>query len=437
MQWASPMASLFRATIFAIGHRLHSASAFKRRTCPIFQFLCCLSHFPRFCKVSSTSFLHRFQNSSGRCWTLLQCFLQYRSGEVKWPRGGITTLDFIVRKFTELRGARLVTPLSTSIVNGCESMIASTSTKRVCKDSLDKLLPWVFSKEFKIARTPNLAFPHSNMLLDSGGFLFKIIHSAPFSFKKLPILIWSISTDAPTRFEPLSDLIILTLPLQRTNLLKPMMNESVLREYTTSICMALLDRQVYRPPYLFTSFQPSFMRNEPNKSTPQYVNVGSSLILSLGKSAIFCCWSLPLKCLHLTHFEMIHLTKELHLVTQKPEDLIWFIVMPRPAWATCSWHQRITSSAILQDFGNNTGCCISLATADLLILPPTLNIPSSSMNGSNFTMLLHDFKHFPFPKEINSSPKCLLWTDLIIPFLPSLFLPSPMACYATLCDPIL
>ena len=265
-----------------------------------------------------------------------------------------------------------------------------------------------------------------------------------FLLKNLPILIWSISwnardssADAPTRFEPLSDLIILTFPLHATNLLKLMINESVLREYTTSMCMALLDRQVYRAPYLLTSFRPSFTRNEPNKSTPQYVNGGSSLILSLGKSSNFCCWSLTLYCLHLTHFKMIHLTKELHLVTQKPEDLIWFIVMPRPAWATCSWYQRATNSAILQDFGNNTGCCISLATADLLILPPTLNIPSSSMNGSNFTMLLHDFKHFPFPKEINSSPKCLLWTDLIIPFLPSLFLPSPMACYATLCDPIL
>ena len=75
---------------------------------------------------------------------------------------------------------------------------------------------------------------------------------------------------------------------------------------------------------------------------------------------------------------------------------------------TCSWHQRTANSAILQDFGNNNGCCISLATADLLILPPTLNIPSSSMNGSNFSMLLHDFKHFLFPKDMNSSPKCLL-----------------------------
>ena len=51
---------------------------------------------------------------------------------------------------------------------------------------------------------------------------------------------------------------------------------------------------------------------------------------------------------------------------------------------------------------------ISFVTADILILPPTLNISSSSINGCNFTMLLHDFKHFPFPREIYSSPNCLL-----------------------------
>ena len=350
---------------------------------------------------------------------------------MKWPGGGITSFDFIVRRFTGLRGTRLVTSLSISVANGREFMIASTSTSRVCKESSDKLLPWVFSKELKIALAPQIWRSHTPpVLLDGGGFLFRIIHSPPFSFKKLPILILSISwnardssADVQTKFEPLSDLIILTFPLHPTNLLKLMMNESVLREYTTSMCMALLDRQVYRAPYFLTSFRPSFTRNEPNKSTPQYVNGGSSLILSLGKSSNFCCWSLTLYCLHLTHFKMIHLTKELHLVTQKPEDLIWFIVMPQPAWATCSWHQHSTNSAILQDFGNNARCCISLATADLLILPPTLNIPSSTMNGFNFTMLLHDFKHFPFPKEINSSPKCLLWTDLIISFS-AIFIPS-------------
>ena len=81
--------------------------------------------------------------------------------------------------------------------------------------------------------------------------------------------------------------------------------------------MALFDRHLYRAPYLLTFFQPSFTRNEPNKSTPVYVNGVSSPILSFGKCTVFSCWSLPLKFLHLTHFKMIYLTKKLNLVTQK------------------------------------------------------------------------------------------------------------------------
>ena len=239
-----------------------------------------------------TSFFLVFQNSLDRCWTLLQCFLQYRSGKVRWPGCGITTFDFIIRRFTGLRGARLVTSFSTSVVNGLEFMIASTSRTRVYKDRSYKLFRGIFSKEFKIALALRISSSQTPpMLLDSGGFLFHIIHSPSVSFKKSPILIWSISwnarvssDDALTWFEPLLDLIILTLPPHPTNLLKFMMNEPVLREYTTSTSMALLNRQVYRAPCLLTSSRPSFTRNDPNKSTRQYVNGGFSLILFPEKS---------------------------------------------------------------------------------------------------------------------------------------------------------
>ena len=71
--------------------------------------------------------------------------------------------------------------MSTSVVNGHAFMIASTST----------------SKEFKIALV--LWIWHSEtpaMLVNSGGFLFHIIHSPSFTFKKLSILIWSIFWNA-------------------------------------------------------------------------------------------------------------------------------------------------------------------------------------------------------------------------------------------------
>ena len=224
------------------------------------------------------------------------------------------------------------------------------------------------------------------------------------------------SVDAPTWFKPLSDLIILTLPLRPTNLLKLIMNESVLREYTTSICMTLLERQVHRAQYLLTSFWLSPTRNDTNKSNPRYVNGGSSLILSLGKSAIFCCWSLPLNCLHQTLQDG---TSDQKVKSCHQRTLFGSL-------QCLNQHELLahdTNSAILQDFGSNIGCCISFARAELWILPQTLTIPSSSMHGPTFTMLLHGFKHFPFRKEINSSPTCLLWADLII-FFSAIFISS-------------
>ena len=54
---------------------------------------------------------------------------------VNLPDGGITTLDFIVRRLMGLNGAKLVASFITSVVSGLELTIASTSTTRVCNDS--------------------------------------------------------------------------------------------------------------------------------------------------------------------------------------------------------------------------------------------------------------------------------------------------------------
>ena len=129
----SPGSSLFVATILAIGHWLHSASFFKRTMSPTLQFLSGIFHFVLDWRLN-TSFLHLFQNSLQICWTLLQCFLQYWSGDAKTPGGGITIFDFIVRRFIGLSGIRLVTSLIVSVVNEWEMTTASTSTSRVCND---------------------------------------------------------------------------------------------------------------------------------------------------------------------------------------------------------------------------------------------------------------------------------------------------------------
>ena len=214
----------------------------------------------------------------------------------------------------------------------------------------------------------------------------------------------------------LPNLIILTIPLRPMKCLKLKMKESVLYKWTISICIALLERQVYKASYFLTSFWQSFTTNDPKISTPQYVNSGSIHILSFGKSAIFCCWSCPLNCLHLTHSPIIDCTNELQLMIQKPEDLIWLMVITRPACATLLGHHHIIKSAVWQDFSNKIGCWTSPDMSHFPILPPTLNIPSWSKNGSDFIILDDDFREFPLCNAIISSLKCLCWTDLFTCF---------------------
>ena len=117
--------------------------------------------------------------------------------------------------------------------------------------------------------------------------------------------------------------------------LKLKINESVLNEWTTSTCIALLERHVYKAPFFLISFRSSFNTNSLKLSTSQYVNGGSIHILSLGKSAIFCCWSCPPNCFYLSHLPIIDCANELQLMIQKP-------VIPRPACATLSWHHVLS-----------------------------------------------------------------------------------------------
>ena len=128
----------------------------------------------------------------------------------------------------------------------------------------------------------------------------------------------------------------------------------MLRQYTTSTCMALLDKQVYRVPYLLTS------SNHPLQERTKQVHptVHKWWFLShslLGK----ICQFLLLKSFSqllapdTLQDDTADQTKELHLVIPKLEDFIWFIVMPQPAWANCSWHQCTTNSENLNPSPNS------------------------------------------------------------------------------------
>ena len=139
-----------------------------------------------------------------------------------------------------------------------------------------------------------------------------------------------------------------TYHLRPMNLLKYMIKESVAIPWVTSICTALDERQLINAPYLFFFLWPFLTAKGPNILIPQYLNGGSSLILSLGRSSTCYCWNLPLRILHLTHFDIVDLTAALHLITQYPEVLTALIVIPLPAWATWLWHHSMMNCVVLQ-----------------------------------------------------------------------------------------
>ena len=133
--------------------------------------------------------------------------------------------------------------------------IASTWTTRVSSDSSVKLLPCVFSNEFRIEWVLLICCSQTLPILLANAFF-----STPFNHHHLllkrPIFLWFISwkerissANAPTIFVSLLDLIILTISLCPIKRLKLTMNKSVLNEWTTSICIALLERQVHKAPY--------------------------------------------------------------------------------------------------------------------------------------------------------------------------------------------
>ena len=89
---------------------------------------------------------HPFFIGSKIWWTDAWLFTNVFCGTdlVTWnySKGVSATFDCIVERFTGLGGAMmLVASFSISVVSGLESMIALTSSSRICKDSSDKLLP--------------------------------------------------------------------------------------------------------------------------------------------------------------------------------------------------------------------------------------------------------------------------------------------------------
>ena len=189
---------------------------------------------------------------------------------------------------------------------------------------------------------------------------------------------------APTKLETLSPRNTLMFPLRTTKRRRACMKESVSRLQVHSIWTTLLDKDVNSAPYLLSSFLPSFIRKGPNMSAPQFVKGSSSIVLSVGRSVIFCSPSFPCNNRHLTHFPTKLLTIALHRTNQNQVLLISLMVSPLSPWAVFWWHHSTINLVMQLSLLSNVGWISVKWKFDFLSSPPTLGNPLSSIKGSFF-----------------------------------------------------
>ena len=97
------------------------------------------------------------------------------------------------------------------------------------------------------------------------------------------------SLSPQTNFQPLSDLTSSGCPLRAITRHMALIKEFPSRLCATSKCMALMDQQVNKTPYLFTWLLALRTTNGPKQSTPTNVKGGfSGVTRSVGKSVICC-----------------------------------------------------------------------------------------------------------------------------------------------------
>ena len=117
--------------------------------------------------------------------------------------------------------------------------------------------------------------------LAKGGFIFQCIQSAFCFSRNSLILLRSFSLmHFASSFLALTNQMDITFPLLPMNCLNARMNESV---FVISIWIARLAKHVKSASYRFKVVLLSLISDRKNMSTPQWVNCGSSFVLSGGK----------------------------------------------------------------------------------------------------------------------------------------------------------
>lgn len=220
-------------------HSLHGSRSSCRRTMSLtFMFLLFLCHFCLGCKFKRYSFLQWVQNSLDEYWTL--CHLFWRSSLTSCPGGGRMIVDFILRMWFGVKGSGSDGSFKCSAVNGLLLMTAISSYRNVLREVLSSLCAdW------------------SRMAVRTHLTIRIYRSQTPPIHKKntSKSLSWSISFMsnsllAPTKLVPWAHFTRWTLPLMVTNVLKALINTSVVMSSIISVCMSLEHRQTSKRPYI-------------------------------------------------------------------------------------------------------------------------------------------------------------------------------------------
>ena len=234
----------------ASGHRFLGvfSSAIKTRS-PTAKFHSKSSHFTRFCSSGRYSLFHLHQNLSAMCcaWRHLR---RYISRSLNLP-GGNTGPPFSKFKWFGVNGLTS-SGSSLSFVSGRPLIMFSISQKTV--SSISSFNRGSFSSTAFITRfiDPTILSQEPPICGDDGGMNFHSIFRCSAyiltCFMSRSFAAIRISFSPPTKFPPLSENTVDTLPLRAINRLKPLINVSVSSEFNFSTWIALVVMQVNTQP---------------------------------------------------------------------------------------------------------------------------------------------------------------------------------------------
>ena len=180
---------------------------------------------------------------------------------LEFSRRGSTSLVFPVSSILGDNGGAECGSLRVSTVRGLLLIVYSASQRKVLNESSSRRLPCSLMRPFMtflidlicLSQTPPKLLADAGFLIQS---MLSLRSSALISWSSISSIAFLSSASAPIKFVPLSQRISLTDPRLQMKRLGAFINESVSKESATSMCTALLAKQVNKAPYLFTTDLP-------------------------------------------------------------------------------------------------------------------------------------------------------------------------------------